>query len=265
MIWTTTPWTIPANRAVAYNPTIDYATVRGRGAGDRPRVRTVGRAGRPADHRRGPRGGRVHGGPDRALAQGRPGRSWRRCACRHPLAALDPGYNFDVPMLAGAHVTDDAGTGFVHTAPGHGADDYAVWLANGHNDIPETVDEDGAYFPGCSVVRRPERSWRPRARRPVSSGPANTEVTRQADRGWNPAGARPGGTQLSALLAVQGAGDLPQHAAVVHPARRAARTTPSTTAPPCGRPRSRRSTTPPSTRRTAATASAPWSKTGRTG
>jgi len=64
----------------------------------------------------------------------------------HPLAALDPGYGFEVPMLAGDHVTEEAGTGFVHTAPGHGADDYAVWLANGHRDIPETVDEDGAYY-----------------------------------------------------------------------------------------------------------------------
>ena len=52
-----------------------------------------------------------------------------------------------MPLLAGDHVTDDAGTGFVHTAPGHGADDYAVWLAHGHREIPETVDADGAYYP----------------------------------------------------------------------------------------------------------------------
>ena len=49
-------------------------------------------------------------------------------------------------MLAGDHVTDDTGTGFVHTAPGHGADDYAVWLAHGHREIPDTVDPDGAYY-----------------------------------------------------------------------------------------------------------------------
>ena len=66
--------------------------------------------------------------------------------CAHPLAGLDGGYGFPVPLLAGDHVTDDAGTGFVHTAPGHGADDYAVWLAHGHREIPETVDEDGAYY-----------------------------------------------------------------------------------------------------------------------
>ena len=47
-------------------------------------------------------------------------------ACAHPLARL--GYDFDVPLLDGDHVTDDAGTGFVHTAPGHGADDYDIWM-----------------------------------------------------------------------------------------------------------------------------------------
>ena len=61
-------------------------------------------------------------------------------ALAHPLADLDSHYGFAVPMLAGDHVTDDAGTGFVHTAPGHGADDYQVWLAHGHREIPDTVD-----------------------------------------------------------------------------------------------------------------------------
>ena len=40
---------------------------------------------------------------------------------------------FEVPLLAGDHVTDDAGTGFVHTAPGHGADDYNIWIATGRS------------------------------------------------------------------------------------------------------------------------------------
>jgi isoleucyl-tRNA synthetase len=71
--------------------------------------------------------------------------------CAHPLAAL--GYAFDVPLLAGDHVTDDAGTGFVHTAPGHGREDFELWMASGrelaarHIDtrIPYTVDENGAF------------------------------------------------------------------------------------------------------------------------
>ena len=67
----------------------------------------------------------------------------------HPLRAL--GYHFDVPLLEGDHVTDDAGTGFVHTAPSHGRDDFDVWMAanrtlrerNIDTRIPYTVDADG--------------------------------------------------------------------------------------------------------------------------
>ncbi|MBV9748537.1 MAG: isoleucine--tRNA ligase, partial [Acetobacteraceae bacterium] len=89
--------------------------------------------------------------------------SWRRVEdvdptgliCRHPLHALDDGYRFDVPLLPGDHVTDDAGTGFVHTAPSHGQEDYLVWLQsraslealNIDTTIPEMVDPDGAYYP----------------------------------------------------------------------------------------------------------------------
>ena len=73
--------------------------------------------------------------------------------CAHPLASL--GYDFSVPLLDGDHVTDDTGTGFVHTAPGHGADDYIVWnhyqkaLRDRGIDttIPFTVDADGVMTP----------------------------------------------------------------------------------------------------------------------
>src|SRR5699024_5937421 len=72
-------------------------------------------------------------------------------ALAHPLRGL--GYDFDVPLLAGDHVTDDAGTGFVHTAPGHGADDFDIWEASHaklktlgiKTDIPFTVDADGFF------------------------------------------------------------------------------------------------------------------------
>ena len=89
----------------------------------------------------------------------------------HPLAALDRGYCFEVPMLAGDHVTDDAGTGFVHTAPGHGSDDYALWINTGHRDIPQTVDEDGVYFPEVPLFAGLAGCWKPRARRRASSAP----------------------------------------------------------------------------------------------
>jgi isoleucyl-tRNA synthetase len=145
VIWTTTPWTIPANRAIAYNPKIAYGVFE---------VRAL-ETGLPFEPWAKP-GDRLI--LAESLAEGVLSTAkiaeWVRLGpvdpagmvCAHPLAAVDPGYGFPVPLLAGDHVTEDAGSGFVHTAPGHGAEDYAVWLANGHRDIPETVDENGAYF-----------------------------------------------------------------------------------------------------------------------
>lgn len=145
VIWTTTPWTIPANRAIAYNPEIAYGLYEVDAveeAGDftpwaKPGDRLI-LADRLADEVRA--AARVAG--------------WRRIGtvdpegliCAHPLAPLDPGYGFDVPLLPGAHVTEEAGTGFVHTAPSHGVEDYQVWLASGRRDIPDVVDADGAYL-----------------------------------------------------------------------------------------------------------------------
>ena len=68
------------------------------------------------------------------------------------------GYDFDVPLLAGAHVTTDQGTGFVHIAPGHGAEDWVLGTANGI-EVPHTVGEDGSYldhvplFAGARVLK----------------------------------------------------------------------------------------------------------------
>ena len=150
VIWTTTPWTIPANRAVSFNPAIDYS------------IYEVQEVASEADLGYAPWaevGERLIVAEKLAdnLAKAANITRWRLIAynvkwdelvLKHPLARLDPGYGFDVPMLAGDHVTDDAGTGFVHTAPGHGADDYNVWLKSGRSldSIPDTVDPDGAYY-----------------------------------------------------------------------------------------------------------------------
>jgi isoleucyl-tRNA synthetase len=147
VIWTTTPWTMPANRAIAYNPAIDYGVFE---------VEAL-EAGLPFEPwaKQGDRLVLADALAEQVFAAAKVA-SWRRVGdtgdlsnviAAHPLAALDPGYGFEVPLLAGDHVTEDAGTGFVHTAPGHGADDYQVWLAHGRRDIPETVDERGVYFP----------------------------------------------------------------------------------------------------------------------
>src|SRR6202035_5038221 len=72
--------------------------------------------------------------------------------CSHPLKKSG-GYDFTVPLLAGDHVTDDTGTGFVHTAPSHGREDFDVWMVNAreleargiNTAIPYPVDENGAF------------------------------------------------------------------------------------------------------------------------
>jgi isoleucyl-tRNA synthetase len=175
VIWTTTPWTIPANRAIAYGPAIAYGLYR---------VESVAEG---LDFTPWAKVGDKLVLADR-LAEGVFAAAnitgWTRLDtvepstighCQHPLAPLDPGYGFLVPMLAGDHVTDDAGTGFVHTAPGHGADDYLVWLRSGRREIPETVDPDGAYYPdvplfgGLKVLET-------EGKKAGKFGPANGEV-----------------------------------------------------------------------------------------
>jgi isoleucyl-tRNA synthetase len=154
VIWTTTPWTIPANRAVSYNPQIAYGLYEceslEQGLAFEPWIKPGDRlilADKLAE----------------GVLKAAKAASWKRIGdvsatqleimtLAHPLrkAGLG-GYQYDVPMLAGGHVTDEAGTGFVHTAPGHGEDDYDVWIATGHRntDIPNTVDEFGRYTKEC--------------------------------------------------------------------------------------------------------------------
>jgi isoleucyl-tRNA synthetase len=174
VIWTTTPWTIPANRAVSYNEQIAYAVYQVEAIETdlafepwaKPGDRLVLAEKLAADVM--------------AAAKVAKYRKVEAVDCEgmvlaHPLAALDSHYGFQVPMLAGDHVTDDAGTGFVHTAPGHGADDYVVWMAHGHREIPETVDADGAYydhvalFGGLKVLET-------EGKKAGRFGPANTAV-----------------------------------------------------------------------------------------
>ena len=141
LIWTTTPWTIPGNRAISFSSKIDYVQMEvekspeGNWAkpGDRFLVAAkllddVAKAAKIESWRNV--GGDVVVGLDGLV-------------CGHPLAHL--GYDFPVPLLDGDHVTDDTGTGFVHTAPGHGADDYVIWMEKVGGPIPFTVDADGFY------------------------------------------------------------------------------------------------------------------------
>ncbi len=147
VIWTTTPWTIPGNRAISYSPKIQYGLYEVTDA--------------PADNwaKKGDKLILADKLAESVMKAARVEKFERKGAvnprdlgsARHPLAAL--GYNFKVPLLAGEHVTDEDGTGFVHTAPGHGRDDFDIWMANIRNlearhidlRIPYTVDENGFF------------------------------------------------------------------------------------------------------------------------
>jgi len=149
VIWTTTPWTIPANQAVSFSTDISYGlfeveTVMSEeelgfppyaAAGDKliladKLAQDVLDAAKVSAFKR------VEDVDPASLG-----------SLVHPLAKLDPFFQHDVPLLAGDHVTDDAGTGFVHTAPAHGEDDFNAWVSSGRraSDIRDIVSPDGAY------------------------------------------------------------------------------------------------------------------------
>ncbi|HVZ03436.1 isoleucine--tRNA ligase [Hyphomicrobium sp.] len=147
VIWTTTPWTIPGNRAISFSSKIAYglyevtAAPEGNWAKNGDRYILADKL--AADVMKA---AKVEAYEKRWSVNAF---ELRHLVCEHPLHDL--GYTFDVPLLDGDHVTDDTGTGFVHTAPGHGADDYNIWIANQKKlrersidtDIPFTVDADG--------------------------------------------------------------------------------------------------------------------------
>ena len=174
VIWTTTPWTIPGNRAISFSFKIEYVLVE---------ITTA------------PDGNWVKSGEMLILAKrlvedamkAARVESWRilgdvdprYLTCEHPLATL--GYKFDVPLLDGDHVSDDTGTGFVHTAPSHGAEDYVAWIEHQRElvakgidiHIPSPVGADGLYtkdapgFEGLAVITQKGEK-----------GPANDAVIR---------------------------------------------------------------------------------------
>ncbi|WP_041320491.1 isoleucine--tRNA ligase [Hyphomicrobium denitrificans] len=147
VIWTTTPWTIPGNRAISFSSRIAYGlyevTAAPEGNWAKKGDRYILADKLAADVMKA---AKVEAFEKRWSVNAF---ELRHLVCKHPLRDL--GYTFDVPLLDGDHVTDDTGTGFVHTAPGHGADDYNIWIANQRKlrdrgidtEIPFTVDADG--------------------------------------------------------------------------------------------------------------------------
>jgi len=151
VIWTTTPWTLPGNRAISFAPKIAYGLYKVTDA--------------PADNwaKNGDLLILADALAESVFKQARvtayekvreiPADTLEAVECSHPLKGLGGNYEFTVPLLSGDHVTDDTGTGFVHTAPGHGREDFDVWTANArelqargiNTAIPYTVDENGAF------------------------------------------------------------------------------------------------------------------------
>jgi isoleucyl-tRNA synthetase len=136
VIWTTTPWTLPANQAVALNPEIEYALVQ-------------------VDGPRGPE--RLLLAEDlvkdcllrydlehyQVVAYGK-GQDLEGVLLRHPF------YEREVPIILGSHVSLEAGTGAVHTAPGHGQDDYVVGSRYGL-PVENPVGGDGHFLPNTPL------------------------------------------------------------------------------------------------------------------
>lgn len=161
VIWTTTPWTIPANRAVAYSRNITYCLVKAslRKSIGKASFLVVARACLTQLIERVPE-------LEVEIVRDLRCEELEGCTVEHPLKAMDSRYGFDVPLLHGHHVSETAGTGFVHTAPSHGQDDYELWISNDkglkelHIDtrIPKCVNEEGHFteeafgFTGESVL-----------------------------------------------------------------------------------------------------------------
>ena len=144
VIWTTTPWTLPANRAVAFGAEFDYVLVEVSQIADNSAAKVgeklvlakalLAEVAKDA------------GIADYKVLVEFTGDALAGTVCAHPLRGADKGYGFDVPLLASGHVTMDQGTGFVHIAPSHGPDDFVLGQANGL-EVPETVGPDGLYTP----------------------------------------------------------------------------------------------------------------------
>lgn len=172
VIWTTTPWTLPSNRAIAYGDKIKYGVF----CVDTPSLPTLPPTGGGEGKGGGEPSARAKAGERFIIALSLADtvkdaakiESWtleseitgadlKNMICNHPLHGQ--GYDYAVPVLAGDFVTEDTGTGFVHIAPSHGEDDYWLYMKHfGAKDIPDNVSDDGKFrdhvplFAGMEVL-----------------------------------------------------------------------------------------------------------------
>ncbi len=179
VIWTTTPWTMPGNRAIAYGPEIEYGLYQ---VVD-PRDAAVARGARLVIATSLASSVQTHAGIG----------AWTEIAtfkgaelagtiCAHPFKEIAEAYghyDFPVPLLPGDYVTEDAGTGFVHTAPGHGEDDFLLGQRHGL-EVPRTLDDEGRFYP--SVALFAGKIVYTQKGRPGDANPASIAYLREAGK-----------------------------------------------------------------------------------
>ena len=136
IIWTTTPWTIPANKALAFNESLKYLIIKIEDDSDfknkqivvaQPLLKLVLEECKIKKFNK--------------ILEFK-GKDFEGTVCNHPFSKI--GYDYDVPMLKASFVTTEQGSGIVHCAPSHGPDDFNLCLKNGIKAL-ETVDDDGKY------------------------------------------------------------------------------------------------------------------------
>ena len=237
-IWTTTPWTLPGNRAISFSHRITYGRYRVT-ASPEGNWAKVGAVYIVADKLASEvfKSAKVE-------AYERIGdvsaRFLSRNVCDHPLRKFielnppdDYGAAFDfwanmyppeVPLLDGDHVTDDTGTGFVHTAPSHGRDDFDIWMANQRDLALRGINTRIPYTSRCGWYFHQRSAgiyWPPRHRRQRQQRRRQRGCHQCVDRSRQPTRARKIKAPISAFLALEKASHFPQHAAMVYRARQA--------------------------------------------
>ena len=138
LIWTTTPWTIPANRAVAYSSKFQYGLYKVSST-EEGSLATLGKKIIINYALKG----NVEKASKSELTFVKEISSFDNMLCSHPFK--ESGYDFDIPILEGDFLTEDAGTGFVHIAPSHGQDDYELAIKNGI-EPPFILNDEGVYL-----------------------------------------------------------------------------------------------------------------------
>ena len=140
VIWTTTPWTIPGNRAVAYGKDLEYSLIEVIKTNEKS-LANIGEKLVIADELKNQVLDEI-GIDESKIIKKFFGKDLEGTECEHPFKSL--GYNFNVRALEGDFVNLEQGTGIVHIAPGHGADDYILGIKN-DVDVIQTVEDDGKY------------------------------------------------------------------------------------------------------------------------